>query len=153
MSISEEVTQKMIENMSGTEMKYCPHCKTLKPIDEFHLNKASKDGHQPVCKKCRSELDKIRVEKNREAKKKNAAESKPIVIELEPRQAEKVNVPESIVNRDVIITRDGKRLVKSDNPNKPLDQYTNRELLAEIKKRGYVWENMYIKQTVDYNKI
>ena len=36
-----------------------------------------------------------------------------------------------------------------------LATYTPRELLTELKKRGYKWENMYvtIKQEIDYNKI
>ena len=50
-----------------TGMKYCPGmpkkgviCGEWKPLDEFHLNKTSKDGRQYYCKVCRSKLDKIR---------------------------------------------------------------------------------------------
>lgn len=36
---------------------------------------------------------------------------------------------------------------------KPLSSYTPRELLAELKSRGYVWERMYVKQFIEYSKI
>ena len=34
--------------------KFCPHCKTEKPLTDYGLNKAKADGHQSVCKECRS---------------------------------------------------------------------------------------------------
>ena len=34
-----------------------------------------------------------------------------------------------------------------------LAQYSARQLLAELKRRGYVWENMYVKMKVEYQKI
>ncbi len=37
-------------------MKFCPHCETEKPIAEFGLNKTKADGHQSVCKACRSTI-------------------------------------------------------------------------------------------------
>ena len=54
---------------------------------------------------------------------------------------------------DSITLKDGTVLKKVAKDCKPLSDYTPRELLTELKSRGYVWENMYIKQTVDYNKI
>lgn len=37
--------------------------------------------------------------------------------------------------------------------NNPLSGYTPRELLAELKKRGYKWEKMYCYQEVKYENI
>lgn len=37
-------------------MKFCPHCETEKPLEAFGLNKAKADGHQSVCKDCRSTI-------------------------------------------------------------------------------------------------
>lgn len=34
-----------------------------------------------------------------------------------------------------------------------LAQYSARQLLTELKRRGYVWENMYVKMNVEYQKI
>ena len=37
--------------------------------------------------------------------------------------------------------------------NNPLSGYTPRELLAELKRRGYKWERMYYTQEVKYENI
>lgn len=37
--------------------------------------------------------------------------------------------------------------------NNELSRFTPRELLAELKARGYVWKEMSYTQYVDYNKI
>ena len=38
-------------------------------------------------------------------------------------------------------------------PAKPLSACTPRELLEELKRRGYVWDKMYVKQYIEYSKI
>jgi hypothetical protein len=134
-----------IQHLAGEEMKYCSCCKTLKPVSEFHKNKASKDGLQPICKKCRAEKDRTRTTK---------AKAESMTIEVEPAQVEKVIVPKKPADPNIIITNDGRKLVrKESSDNKSLDQYTPREILAELKRRGYVWTEMWIKQTIDYDKI
>ena len=121
----------VIAAAAGEELKYCPKCKTLKPYGEFHKNKAAKDGLQPICKKCRAEADKLRHQEISELRRKLA--EKPV---------------------EVIKTTDGRTLIKKESSdNKALDQYTPREILAELKRRGYVWTEMWIKQSVDYDKI
>lgn len=135
-----------IQHLAGTEMKYCSRCKTLKPASEFHKNKTSKDGLQPICKKCRAENDRARRDKK--------AKAEPMVMEIEPTQVEKIMLPKKAPDTNVIITNDGRKLVrKESSDNKSLDQYTPREILAELKRRGYVWTEMWIKQSVDYDKI
>lgn len=43
---------------------------------------------------------------------------------------------------------------KPESPSVPdLKSFSPRELLEELKSRGYVWEKMYVKQFVDYSKI
>lgn len=37
--------------------------------------------------------------------------------------------------------------------NKALKDFTPRELLKELKSRGYIWENMYVKREVVYEDI
>lgn len=35
----------------------------------------------------------------------------------------------------------------------PLGKYTPRDLLAELKRRGYKWDHLWYEQFVDYSKI
>lgn len=45
--------------------------------------------------------------------------------------------------------------MKKENEEKGtvLKHYTPRELLTELKSRGYVWKEMYCKVSVDYDNI
>lgn len=154
MDLPDAVINTAVSELIGKEMKYCSRCKTLKPIDEFHHHSKTPDGHQPVCKKCRAELDKIRNEKKKAAREEMKKDSVLIDVPSPVVEKEPIPVPVPPMKKtDVIVTADGRRLVKSESQNKPLSEYTNREILAELKKRGYVWSEMWIKQTIDYNKI
>ena len=41
----------------------------------------------------------------------------------------------------------------TEDPENPLARFEPVELIAELKRRGYVWDKMYVKMFVDYNKI
>lgn len=51
---------------------------------------------------------------------------------------------------EAIITEDGNRLISTETP---IEKFSSRELLVELKKRGYYWEKMYVKQEVFFDKI
>ena len=138
----DEVVANAIGSITGEAMKYCPTCKTYKPVSEFHKNKATKDGLQGECKKCRAARDYKRTK--RYAKEVSVPEPAPTPVPVNP-------------NREIIKTIDGRTLVKRDaieDPN-PLSKFTSRELFAELKRREYVWPDgtIYKKQYVDYNNI
>lgn len=133
----------IIEALAGTEMKYCSKCKTLKPVTEFHKNKASKDGLCPVCKECRSETEKEKRKVYNEIASRKEGDA--------PQEPKRLGRPPK---SEVIKTIDGRTLVKRESSDcKMLSQYTNREILEEIKRRGYEWDNMWIKQKIEYSKI
>ena len=46
-------------------MKRCARCALLKPISEFHKNRARRDGLQTYCKSCRAVIDHQRYERRR----------------------------------------------------------------------------------------
>jgi hypothetical protein len=48
-------------------MKHCPGCKTDKPFSEYHRRVKAKDGFSSYCKPCKSEMDKIYRQKNKDA--------------------------------------------------------------------------------------
>lgn len=139
---------EIIQAMTGTELKYCPRCKTLKPLSEFHKSKASKDGCQPICKKCRHEAD---VERNKMLNERKLAAKE---INNTDNQISVNQTEEKMEKKEVIKTTDGRTLVKKEDSGlKPLERYTPRELLTELKRRGYIWKEMYVKQTVEWDKI
>lgn len=63
-------------------MKRCCKCKEEKQLEEFSINSMRKDGHQSVCKKCRSIFDKKRhqnpIEKTRVRDKNNEMRARNI---------------------------------------------------------------------------
>ena len=139
---------EIIQAMAGTELKYCPRCKTLKPLSEFHKNKAAKDGCQPICKKCRHEAD---VERNKMLKERKLAAKE---INNTDNQISIIQSEDKMEKKEVIKTTDGRTLIKKEDSGlKPLERYTPRELLTELKRRGYIWKEMYVKQTVEWDKI
>lgn len=50
------------------QQKYCRACSKLKPLSEYHIDRASKDGHVKVCKSCAAERTKARAVRERELK-------------------------------------------------------------------------------------
>jgi 5-methylcytosine-specific restriction endonuclease McrA len=42
-------------------MKLCPKCKQSKPLEEFHKNRASKDGHTSYCAECAKLTSRLQV--------------------------------------------------------------------------------------------
>jgi len=46
-------------------MKICTKCKIKKALDEFHIQKATKDGRNYKCKKCFQKYSKARYQKNK----------------------------------------------------------------------------------------
>lgn len=44
--------ERVAELENATEKKFCPYCKTWKPITEFNKNRSKKDGLQSCCRSC-----------------------------------------------------------------------------------------------------
>lgn len=44
-------------------MKKCSDCNEEKPLDSFHKNKTKADGYQHVCKECKAQRHKDRIQK------------------------------------------------------------------------------------------
>ena len=51
--------------------KECSKCNNIKPLDEFHKNKGSKDGYRSKCKLCVKEYTKDYNNKNKEKTQEN----------------------------------------------------------------------------------
>lgn len=111
------------------ETKVCKKCGKELPTTEFYPSKAEKDGLQVYCKDCGRDYQRARKAKL----KANAFSFR----EAEKPKPETINI-------------DGRTLIKVRTS---LSDYTPRELLEELKRRGYVWDKMYIKQFVSYDNI
>lgn len=53
------------------ETKICKKCNEIKMISEFHKQRDSKDGYKNQCKKCRSQINKLYNDSNKDKKKEN----------------------------------------------------------------------------------
>lgn len=53
--------------MTVKKVKVCTKCGRKKPLDEFHKDKNSKDGHSSRCKECRNAAHREKHAKQRAA--------------------------------------------------------------------------------------
>lgn len=101
--------------MEEIKTKVCRKCGQELPISEFTRKATAKDGLQCYCKKCNSKVTTEYARKRRERKKAEAKENERIEFEKKYK----------------IYT------------NKDLAKFTPRELMLELKARGYVGTLLY----------
>lgn len=99
------------------ETKVCRKCGRELPVDSFYPNKSLKGGYDNSCKECKNEYAKEWAKKNREKKKAQKIENERVEFEKKYK----------------IYT------------NKELAKFTPRELMLELKARGYVGELPYVE--------
>lgn len=68
--------------MDDTKTKYCGHCHTEKPLDEFYTNKTKSDGFSTYCKECTKELQRGYSKKTYAKKHSKTVETKPAPIQV-----------------------------------------------------------------------
>ena len=107
-----------IDKDTGITMKWCKGCKQYKPIDEFHHNKANKDGHEFDCKACHNA--RVSAQHARRRAEKKAEKEK-----------EKLNV---VLKVETPIVND---LAELQKPLITLKAATDDQLVEELKRRGY----------------
>lgn len=124
------------ENVGEVATKRCPKCGRELPVTEFYSNKHNKDGLQDKCKECQAEW-------NREYQKRKRQE----------RRLEKLNHEDKVETEKIVIDAQEHTMAKV-HTNVELAKFTPRQLMAELKARGYRWEYMLEPQRrIMYDKI
>jgi hypothetical protein len=96
--------------MEEIKTKVCRKCGRELPLSEFHKKSSAKDGLQPFCKECSNKMASECAKRSREKKKAQKIENERVEFEKKYK----------------IYT------------NKELAKFTPRELILELKARGYV---------------
>ena len=107
------------------ETKVCTKCGRELPLENFYVNKSLKGGHDNTCKECKNTYAKEWQKKNKEKKKAQKIEEERIEFEKKYK----------------IYT------------NRELAKFTPRELMLELKARGYEGELVYIEHIVKEHRI
>ena len=105
--------------------KVCKHCGRELPLSDFYTNSKAKDGYAPYCKVCSNAISVEYARKRRERKKAEAKENERMEFEKKYK----------------IYT------------NKELAKFTPRELILELKARGYVGTLLYEEVIVNKHLI
>lgn len=92
-----------------TTMKKCSHCGQLKPVSDFYRKSNTKDGLQTYCKSCQAEVSHKQAMKRTEERRERKALSE-------------ISTPPTL---------------QSTQSANPLAKFTSRELIAELRRRGY----------------
>ena len=112
-----------IDKDTGITMKWCKGCKQYKPIDEFHHNKANKDGHEFDCKACHNaRVSAQHARRRAEKKAEKEALLKQAIAEMPSESSELEVVNNLLVDLKPVIT---------------LQAATDDQLVEELKRRGY----------------
>ena len=97
------------------ETKVCKHCGRELPLSDFYTNSKAKDGYATYCKVCSNAISVECARKRRARKKEEAKENERIEFEK-------------------------KYKIYTD---KELAKFTPRQLILELKARGYVGTLLY----------
>lgn len=136
MVIPSECGHGLMKEKDEIRTKKCPKCGRELPITEFYTNSHNKDGYQDRCKKCQSEW-------NREYHKRKKEE----------KRLASLNKEDKIETEKVIV--DAKEHTMAKVYSEPeLAKFTPRQLMAELKSRGYRWDYMLEPQRkIQFDKI
>lgn len=107
------------------ETKVCKHCGRELPVSDFYTNSRAKDGYATYCKVCSNAISVECARKRRERKKAEAKENERIEFEKKYK----------------VYT------------NRELAKFIPRELMLELKARGYEGELVFREVKVTEHRI
>jgi hypothetical protein len=107
------------------ETKVCTKCGRELPIENFYTNKSLKGGHDNCCKECKNTYSKEWARRRAEKKRLEKIENERVEFE----------------NKYKVYT------------NRELAKFTPRELMLELKARGYEGELLFREVKVTEHRI
>ena len=132
MVIGSECGHGLMKEQEVIPTKKCPKCGRELPTTEFYTNIRTKDGLQDKCKDCQREW-------NREYNKRKKEE----------KRLASLNVEDKVETKKVIVDEKECTMAKVYT-NTELAKFTPREMMAELKARGFRWEYMLEPQRKVY---
>jgi tRNA G26 N,N-dimethylase Trm1 len=132
MVIGSECGHGLIKEQESVPTKKCAKCGRELPTTMFYTNIKNKDGFQDRCKDCQREW-------NREYQRRKAAE----------RKKANLNTEDKVETGKVVV--DTKECTMDKVYSDPeLAKFTPRQLMQELKVRGFRWEYMLEPQRKIY---
>ncbi len=132
MIIGSELGHGLAKEQDAVPTKKCPKCCRVLPVTEFYTNSHTKDGYQDKCKECQ-------LAWNREYQKRKKEE----------KRLASLNVEDKVETKKVIVDEKECTMAKVYT-NPELAKFTPREMMAELKARGFKWEYMLEPQRKVY---
>lgn len=126
--IGSECGHGLKKEESSVPTKVCPKCGRELPTTEFYGNRHNKDGLQDKCKDCQREWNReyLKRKKAERMKSEDKVETKKVVVDTQERTMCRVySEPE-------------------------LAKFTPRQLMQELKSRGFTWDWMLEPQRKIY---
>ena len=132
MVIGSECGHGLMKEQEVIPTKKCPKCGRELPTTMFYTNIRNKDGFQDKCKECQ-------LAWNREYQKRKKEE----------KRLASLNVEDKVETKKVIVDEKECTMAKVYT-NPELAKFTPREMMAELKARGFKWEYMLEPQRKVY---
>lgn len=132
MVIGSECGHGLIKEQEYIPTKKCHKCGRELPTTEFYTNCRSKDGFQDKCKECQRVWNREYLQRKKEEKRLAS-----------------LNVEDKVETKKVIVDEKECTMAKVYT-NPELAKFTPREMMAELKARGFKWEYMLEPQRKVY---
>ena len=132
MIIGSELGNGLAKEQDAVPTKKCPKCGRELPVTEFYTNSYNKDGYQDKCKECQRVWNREYLQRKKEEKRLAS-----------------LNVEDKVETKKVIVDEKECTIAKVYT-NPELAKFTPREMMAELKSRGFKWEYMLEPQRKVY---
>ena len=127
--------------------KRCRHCLRLRPLDDFHRNKAMGDGHQSYCKQCHHAKNMKWLHENhlRESPKR-AAYSK----EYYKANKEVITAKAHVYYRENYATFYKKMIERYEHVKRATPPWADKKAIKAIYKKAYAMRKRGLNVEVDH---